>query len=147
MSPADWCIAGIVFGFALAIVGVALWLRAATRAALGRFFILPVLLGSLALSRHASAGPPYTLIFTGTIVGTTPTLVDTTASHIFVKLWSNCSATVFVAFSPAVTTSNGIPVPASPSWIEFDIDSSAGNRLYAIVASGTCDVRVMEKKG
>lgn len=85
------------------------------------------------------------LVFTGTSAGTSATAVDTTASHTFVKLWNNCTQTVYVAFSSTVTTSNGIPVVAS-GWIEFDESTSAGNRLYAVVTTGTCDVRVMEKK-
>lgn len=88
----------------------------------------------------------FSFTYTGTTVTDVAATIDSTATHVFVKVWNNCSSTAYVAFSPGVTATNGIPLPAG-GWIEFDEETAAGNRLYGVMpAATTCDLRVLEKK-
>lgn len=100
------------------------------------------LLGALLAADVAVAA---TLVHTGTTVGTSAVAIDTTPSHVFVKVWNNCTQTVYVGFSSGISASNGIPLFPG-AWIEFDVDAAAGNRLFGVVSAGTCDVRTLEKK-
>lgn len=77
-------------------------------------------------------------------VGTTATRLDKVAdAHLTgaVALYNAGAAIVYVGGSD-VTTANGYPVGAGSygPGVELAVDES----LYGIVASGTCDVRVLE---
>jgi hypothetical protein len=71
----------------------------------------------------------------------TPLPVTALADRRSMTIFNNSSVTVYVGGS-SVTTANGMPVPAGaygPS-----IDAGPRNIVYAIVATGTADVRVLE---
>lgn len=79
-------------------------------------------------------------------VGSTATRLDTATetdrpSGSSVAIYNNGSVTVYIGASN-VTTSNGVPVPAG-TWGP-SVDLATNESLYGIVASGTCEVRVLE---
>lgn len=78
-------------------------------------------------------------------VTTEPTLLDATGSDNAIdqsfSFHNGSAVTVYVGGSN-VSTTNGAPVAAN-SWSP-GIDLSSGDNVYAIVAAGTAEVRVLE---
>jgi hypothetical protein len=59
-----------------------------------------------------------------------------------VLVYNNGAVTLYVG-GAAVTTGTGVPVAAAAS---FTVDLGPGDDLYAVVASGTCDARVIRSR-
>lgn len=83
---------------------------------------------------------------TAVTVGTSPTRIDSTtfdrrSEGVSVSFFNGGSGTVYVG-GPDVTTSNGAPV-AEDSWSP-GFDLRPNDALYAVVATGTATVRVIE---
>lgn len=88
-------------------------------------------------------------------VGTTATRLDTTSDSTndaavssgggnygqSIILYNAGAATVYIGGSD-VTTANGLPIAATSYGPAFDLNAKDG--LWGRVASGTCDVRVLE---
>lgn len=78
-------------------------------------------------------------------VGTTPTRLacgtSTMERRTVLYFFNNGSATIYIG-GPNVSTGNGVPVPPNG-----DFMIPTGVDLYAVAASGTVDVRVMEIGG
>jgi len=93
-----------------------------------------IVTGNVARILHASksVGTTATLLACGT-----ETMDRRTAIYIF----NNGLAIIYIGGSN-VTTSNGIPVPPNGDFL-----IQTGTDLYAVAASGTVDVRIMEVGG
>jgi hypothetical protein len=74
-------------------------------------------------------------------VATTATLIKAAASRQSISIYNNGASTVFVGYDTAVTTTNGMPIPAGA---EREIRDELA--VYGIVASGTVDVRYIEER-
>lgn len=60
----------------------------------------------------------------------------------YLIIYNNGTANVFVGDDASVTTSNGFPLISTGSWIEMTYKGA----VYGIVASGTVDVRWLERE-
>ncbi len=80
-------------------------------------------------------------------VGTSATALPTTSlvgrEVIAIRNNEASTKTIFIGDSD-VSTTNGFPLDSSCPSITLDLDSSV--TIYGVVASGTCDVRVLEAK-
>ncbi len=85
-----------------------------------------------------STGASTTAITVTTTAGALPTSAK--AGRMSLIVYNNCSSTVYLG-SASVTSSNGLPLVAGAS-VSFDLSDSAA--VYGRMASGTCDVRVLE---
>jgi len=88
------------------------------------------------------AAPNGTILATAVSVGTTATALPTTAlsNRESILIVNNCSATEYIGGS-GVTTSSGIPLAAGD---HLSKDAGPSVAFFAIVATGTCDTRVVE---
>lgn len=77
-------------------------------------------------------------------VTTTATRLDTPepSGEAAISVYNAGAATVYIGTSAATTTATGTPLPPGLSWAANGLDST--ETIYAIVATGTCEVRVME---
>ena len=93
------------------------------------------------ITEVAIAGAADVVLTSGVSVTTSPTALPASAltRRRAVGIYNAGSVTVYVGGND-VTTSSGWPVAAGAA-VTFDIGRAA---LYGIVATGTCDVRVME---
>lgn len=90
------------------------------------------------------ASPPEKII-----VGTTPTLVSSYSSYRTVLMLFNPSGqTVYIGIGQGVTVDNGFPLPSNQGIVlarEFGDDPTLS--YYAVVASGTAELRKWEGEG
>jgi len=82
-----------------------------------------------------SVGPP------GTQATTTAALVAAAnATRTKIAIANNGAAVVYIGKASTVTTSTGYPIAANGSFVDTEYTGA----IYAIVASGTADLRVWE---
>lgn len=89
----------------------------------------------------------YSIQAINTTVNTTATAIPTTAlgGRESIAIYNNDASTVTVYIGGAsVNASNGFPLTSSAPAVTLDLDDSV--TIYAIVASGTADIRTIEAK-
>lgn len=75
-----------------------------------------------------------------TTITSSATLIRASQARTSISIYNNGAATVYVGTDSAVTTSNGMPIPAgSEREILFE------GTIYGIVASGSVEVRWIEE--
>ncbi len=85
-----------------------------------------------------STGASSTAVTVTTTAGALPATAKSGRMSLIV--YNNCASTVYIG-GASVTSSNGLPLVEGAS-ISFDLSDSAA--IYGRMASGTCDVRVLE---
>ena len=82
-------------------------------------------------------------------VGTTPTrIVDYSPNRTVIMIFNPSDVTVYIGVGANLTTDNGFPLPSNQGMVlarEFGDDPEIS--YYAVVASGTAELRVWEGFG
>lgn len=108
--------------------------------------ILALLLPAKVLAEGCSTQYGCTTKTIATTVGTSAVQIDSQPrGRDTICIWNNGSVTLYWGFSTALTAANGIPLPPGAGPICMGYGSNTA--VFAIVASGTTDVRVLEQGG